>query len=159
MNGDFITWDPKITTFPGLYYFSYLFSKPLEIVGILNEGPTKEFCRTLNFLTSFLIPFIISKYRMLLFPQNNSVRDLVSIIIYLFPFSAFYYNLYYTDTLSLVFVLLTLYTSFQMFQVGVLSVKSKKYLRSHLQLLLVSFVFILFSLINKMINRLVVDAY
>lgn len=108
-NGDFQTWDPKITTFPGLYYFSCSLSSILKSVEIVT-GSTISLLRLINFVTSFLILFSSKIYWMQLNRGTDlKLNSLIPSLVYVYPISAFYFGLYYTDTFSTAMVLLVLY--------------------------------------------------
>lgn len=108
-NGDFQTWDPKITTFPGLYYFSCSLSAILKYLKIVTESSV-SLLRLINFATSFLILFSSKFYWIQLNRgTNRKLNSLIPSLVYLYPISAFYFGLYYTDTFSTAMVLLLLY--------------------------------------------------
>lgn len=85
-SGDFTTWDPKITTPPGLYYLSALYSK------IFNVEPTLGNMRFFNFVGSiFLIAVLI------LIRFKSREPGFSTAAIYLNPLLSIFYSLYYTD--------------------------------------------------------------
>lgn len=75
---DFVTWDPKITTPPGLYYVGYAFSNYF--------GDDLKSLRLVNLLAILLM----------LLTQPTEIAS--------FPLLAFYANLYYTDVWSALLV-------------------------------------------------------
>ena len=95
--GDFVTqYDPKLTTPPGLYLLSYSLSKigwPCDVFGL----------RLLNLVAGgLLLPLAIA------FASTTRRGDLSqSIHLASMPIFAFFSLVYYTDVLSVVFVLLT----------------------------------------------------
>jgi alpha-1,2-glucosyltransferase len=54
-SGDFVTWDPKITTFPGLYGLSFAVHWIASCVGSADEVCSPTGLRLLNVVVSFLI--------------------------------------------------------------------------------------------------------
>jgi len=104
--GDFHRWDEKITTLPGMYYWSYL----VTLFGHLEC--TVESLRLTNVLLAATVPFFCSRIRTKLFPgDSNEARVAVAWIVFLYPVAFFFYFLYYSDTASFVFVL-ALYDTF-----------------------------------------------
>ena len=92
LNGDFASWDPKITTLPGLYFFSYAIFKIFPLHSYL---PLIHLCRILNSLLLFPISYILKSH-----------SPLTSNLILLYPPLFMSSVLYYTDTLSLLSILL-----------------------------------------------------
>ncbi|KAJ1830576.1 glucosyltransferase [Coemansia sp. RSA 2706] len=97
--GDFATWDPKLTTPPGLYLASLAlrFGQPC----------TLRLLRLTNWLLSLLLfwtvhSLVITLHRRLP-PMHAGAATLV---LMLFPVSFFFHHMYYTDTASLLCVLL-----------------------------------------------------
>ncbi|CDZ98588.1 Alpha-1,2 glucosyltransferase/transcriptional activator [Phaffia rhodozyma] len=109
--GDYFTWDPKLTTPPGLYILSVIPAKVFHI------SCTTEYLRGTNLVLSLLLPAII-RFVLSTFPPrtsststslqvSSSANTLESVSIALFPATWFFGNLYYTDLGSLVLVLLS----------------------------------------------------
>lgn len=98
--GDFKTWDPKITTPPGLYYIQYAFSR---ILG--GDLGTMRSLNALIFSNIFLI-FITKIYEFKDPNTNNSSRALN---LALTPTIYFFNFLDYTDTLSLTLITMAFY--------------------------------------------------
>ena len=93
---DFLNWDPKITTLPGLYLFYYVCLKLTflhKVFGLLH------LCRVLNSL--LYVPLYVLCTRI----NKASVE-----LILLFPALFMSSFLYYTDTISLIACLLSLYS-------------------------------------------------
>ena len=88
--GDWLEWDPKITTPPGLYLTSVMFS-PWE-------------CPTL-LLRSINLIYGIGTFWLL--RQWLSTRE--ALTVFLFPISFFFHFLYYTDSGSTFFILFSYY--------------------------------------------------
>lgn len=102
---NFHLWDSKITTFPGLYIFTYLANKVLNFLPFSFECDTL-FLRALNISISIIMIFIIYDLRRKLFPSCKDFKVL-PFVVYFYPLSFFYYFLYYTDTISTMSVVLT----------------------------------------------------
>ncbi|TFK76758.1 glucosyltransferase [Pluteus cervinus] len=104
--GEFMTWDPKITTPPGLYLWSLL----LKRVFLLKC--TLPMLRLTSLLSLLALPVVLT--RLLCFHQRerhptsllNARAD--AIVLSAFPIAWFFGFLYYTDIPSLVTVLLTI---------------------------------------------------
>ncbi|KAI8079750.1 asparagine-linked glycosylation 10 [Halteromyces radiatus] len=115
--GDYVTWNPKLTTPPGLYIIS------LGLKGIGDIFHLQNLCsiqglRATNLIFAFLLYFVLNSLLFQLHPTTSSFhRSLYALILSWFPVSFFYYFLYYTDTGSTLFVLLSY-----------LSVKTENYL-------------------------------
>ena len=108
--GKFRTWDPKITTPPGLYIVSYLFLKAKQFV----FGGTDCGLADLRWLNTLLASCVIPAqvwdlYRQLGHSRRTSQKDGISfhnvINIGLFPLLFFFSGLYYTDVCSVSLVL------------------------------------------------------
>ena len=127
---DYNTWDPKITTLPGLYYISYF------IYIVLSQWNPSLHCsltflRNLNCVFGFLMLTVLANLRQSvstrlihivtlsigsswlkywlntqIYPTSNDAR-LLALLLVLIPPNFFYFFLYYTDTMSSTFVLIT----------------------------------------------------
>lgn len=108
--GKFRTWDPKITTPPGLYILSYVLLKPTFLI----YG--RDFCHLLNLrllnslAASLVIPvqvWDIYNYVGVSRPHGRHDRDSFHSVmnICLFPLLFFFSGLYYTDVCSVSVVL------------------------------------------------------
>lgn len=117
-NHNFTYWDDKITTFPGLYLQSYGMKTVANaiIFHITNQSIseyiscTPTFLRLCNAVTSFLLYCVLKRCRHKLQSKVNDSID-VALLLFLYPLNAFYYCLYYTDTASTFFLVLTYYIS------------------------------------------------
>lgn len=128
-SGDFNSYDPKITTPPGLYILSLLMYRT---VGLFSGGIqcSTIFLRGTNGVISLMILPILYFLRLELYPplkgkrrvegvQNTSGKNLEinrlhilhSLTIFMYPVGAFFYTLYYTDSAALLLLLLTYYIS------------------------------------------------
>lgn len=96
-NGNFSHWNPKITTFPGVYFLA---------VGIMQQASLpycpESFLRSVSLLLSFMVLLLLQWCRSII----NKKDDSVSTMLYLLPTSGLYYVLFYTDTASLASFLL-----------------------------------------------------
>lgn len=99
-NGHFSKWDPKITTFPGLYLVSYIIL-PFKFC-------TTFYLRCISFGASVLNVILI--YKILRFKEMGSfVTTLHTINISILPPLYFFAHLYYTDVISVSAVLALYY--------------------------------------------------
>ncbi|KAL2059528.1 hypothetical protein ABVK25_000821 [Lepraria finkii] len=113
VQGKWNIWDPKITTPPGLYLWSYLIALPQQA---FEFGPIQTtFFRVTNLGGALLLPWVL---RNILFSlakiddknESSNANSVVSwstaelvhaaVNICLFPPLFFFYGLYYTDVLS-----------------------------------------------------------
>ncbi|GJJ09535.1 hypothetical protein Clacol_003758 [Clathrus columnatus] len=108
--GEWLIWDPKITTPPGLYVLSIL------VKNIFMLKCTVSMLRLTPLLSLFALPIVLSRvtsfYHRLPPPQSLLSLTLQDTVIATFPIAWFFGFLYYTDVPSLVFVLLTLMAAF-----------------------------------------------
>jgi alpha-1,2-glucosyltransferase len=113
-DGQFQTWDPKITTPPGLYLVSYAVVRTRRLI----SSSSGDVCsvadlRWLNAaITLLVLPFQIWDLYRRLFPERarKSGHDSATLFhsvsnICLFPLLFFFSGLYYTDVCSVSFVL------------------------------------------------------
>ncbi|RLN44325.1 hypothetical protein BBJ29_009698 [Phytophthora kernoviae] len=105
-NGHFDEWDPKITTFPGLYLISTLYSRAITS---LSSG---EFCslpvlRSMNVLSTLGNAVLCVLLRRHVAPQDPHAQ-LHALRVALFPPLLFFAFLFYTDAGATFFVLLML---------------------------------------------------
>lgn len=94
-------WDPAITTFPGLYLVSLVPGLPLTYDLDTPSGHIVSILRGINAFIIFPAIFLVV-YRLC----NKSVST--AMIVCSMPFNWFYANLYYTDSVSTLFVLMAL---------------------------------------------------
>ncbi|PRP80027.1 hypothetical protein PROFUN_12314 [Planoprotostelium fungivorum] len=106
-----LEWDPKITTFPGLYVVAVAYAKLLQLSPVaIMDGDT---CSSIPLLRSLNIFFaagnLILLYKILskLYPEENrSLLSLKALTLIAFPIHFFYIFLFYTDCGSTFFLLL-----------------------------------------------------
>ncbi|PVU89748.1 hypothetical protein BB559_002655 [Furculomyces boomerangus] len=106
-NGQFSTWDPKLTTPPGLYIVSFILAKIVNFLGLSETGGcTIKSLRTYNYFFSllhFLVVYSIIK------KLNKTKSDIwiavATFTLMVFPVSFFFSFMYYTETLSNLLVL------------------------------------------------------
>lgn len=108
--GKFRTWDPKITTPPGLYIVSYLFLKAKQLVLSGTDCGSADLRWLNTLLASCVIPAQVwDLYRQLGPSRRTSQTDGISfhnaMNIGLFPLLFFFSGLYYTDVCSVSLVL------------------------------------------------------
>ncbi|CAO3693578.1 unnamed protein product [Rhizopus stolonifer] len=96
--GDYLTWDPKLTTPPGLYIISNIFEYLAKSIGF-HYLCTVNALRATNILFSIGLYFIFCSF----FKRNK----LYALVLAWFPVGHFYNFLYYTDSGSTFFVLLS----------------------------------------------------
>lgn len=101
LSGDYTTWDPKITTPPGLYYLTAALAK---VFG--DDGPggcSLARARLFNFAGAV---FIVGLTVLIRTRSRNGKTDpgFSSAAILLNPLLSIYYSLYYTDVWATVFV-------------------------------------------------------
>ena len=93
--GHFFHWDPKITTFPGLYLYTAAVQKIL-----VGSVCSVDFLRKTNgflAIVSFMVYFLCRKR---INCPGNVDAFLISMLLFLYPINPFYYPLFYTDTAS-----------------------------------------------------------
>ncbi|CAG8566513.1 10253_t:CDS:2 [Ambispora gerdemannii] len=99
--GDYRSWDPKLTTPPGLYVISNI----IIILPFLNCSTS--ILRAINLGFALGLYLVIWRILARLHPyQNDYVRSFNAFTLSLFPVGWFYNFLYYTDSGSTFFVLL-----------------------------------------------------
>lgn len=106
-SNDFFTWDPKLTTFPGLYLYSYAFVKFLSVFS--SNASVECSLYTLRLVNTIICPLfyiILKRCRLQIFPDAKD-SDFVAHLLIVYPVISFYYFLYYTDTLSISTLVLT----------------------------------------------------
>ncbi|KIK70426.1 glycosyltransferase family 59 protein [Collybiopsis luxurians FD-317 M1] len=105
-NGDYASWDPKITTPPGLYIMSVLFKR------VFMFKCTLPMLRLTTTLTLLALPTVLTRlscfYRRIRPPSSLLDPTPDSIVISFFPIAWFFGFLYYTEVPSLVFVVATI---------------------------------------------------
>lgn len=108
--GEWSTWDPKITTPPGLYMLSVLLHRVFMFKCNLN------LLRLTNTLTLFALPLVLT--RLLGFHQRRRsppklTPSIEALVLSSFPIAWFFGFLYYTEVPSLVSVLCTVVAATQ----------------------------------------------
>jgi alpha-1,2-glucosyltransferase len=101
LDGDFRTWDPKVTTPPGLYYIGWLWSRMLQITRISKFVDVRSLTtlRMVNTVGGALVLPVSLSWLFILNPIGFWPASLA-----LFPVLSNFYYLYYTDVWSTVFV-------------------------------------------------------
>ncbi|KAI8887649.1 glycosyltransferase family 59 protein [Backusella circina FSU 941] len=97
--GDYYTWDPKLTTPPGLYWISNLFNYITRY-----DVCTVNALRFTNILFAFGLYFVLDSLTRTLHKANSRIYTLSLVW---FPIGFFYNFVYYTDSGSTFFVLLS----------------------------------------------------
>ncbi|ODQ66631.1 hypothetical protein NADFUDRAFT_57500 [Nadsonia fulvescens var. elongata DSM 6958] len=104
---DYYSWDPKITTPPGLYLLGVLYSKLISSLHWMFSFSDTLYCtipvlRSLNFIGAVIVfPLILSFH-----PRSG--LDFSPVSLGVFPLMAFFSSLYYTDVWSTNILLLSL---------------------------------------------------
>lgn len=94
LSGDFYTWDPKITTLPGLYCFTFVV---LKTTGLHLFFDLLSLCRFFNALLMIALHIVV-----------NALNPFSPSLVLGFPPLFMASFLYYTDTISLLSTLLSL---------------------------------------------------
>eukprot|EP00743_Colponemidia_sp_Colp-15_P007020 GILK01007576.1.p1 GENE.GILK01007576.1~~GILK01007576.1.p1 ORF type:complete len:476 (-),score=56.38 GILK01007576.1:150-1526(-) len=103
---EFSQWDPKITTFPGLYLVSLLLKSAVGLFGSLDACNLAALRAVNTYLFgpgSFFIMYDIVRVR---HNPDSTVSLMYAVLLGLFPVHFFFHFLYYTDSGSTFFVLL-----------------------------------------------------
>ncbi|KAH9097533.1 hypothetical protein Ae201684P_001011 [Aphanomyces euteiches] len=115
-HGEWGVWDPKITTFPGLYVVGTAYAHGMEWISHVQISAKAMFCslavlRSLNLLFGIGNALLIPRLRMMheYSSDEGGIATLHGLMISLFPVHVFCCFLYYTDPGALFFVLLTVY--------------------------------------------------
>ena len=116
--GDFETWDPKITTPPGLYLISWAIYRLRGRCSIID-------LRALNVVTvilGYVLTYDILRWqrRSQTSPSNGLLLALTAANTWLFPPLFFFSGLYYTDVQSAIWVLLS-YRSYLQYEASIFS--------------------------------------
>ncbi|KAJ2643780.1 glucosyltransferase [Coemansia sp. RSA 1694] len=108
--GQFGVWDPKLTTPPGLYIISMV---PAYLFRMLNPADSSRWCspeflRSTNWMLSLLLFWTIyGLIRQLRPGLSTMAATATTLSLSLLPVSFFLHHMYYTDTASLLLVLLS----------------------------------------------------
>ncbi|KAK9154287.1 hypothetical protein Sjap_001767 [Stephania japonica] len=111
--GDFKTWDPMITTPPGLYYLSLVHIAPLfpgmwylKVVSSFSELCSAAILRSINCVLAVICGVLVYEIITHLRPSLDERKaTLQAVVLSLFPLHWFFTFLYYTDVASLTMVL------------------------------------------------------
>ena len=114
-NNQFYSWNDKLTTFPGTFFFGSIFLKIFHFFHFeINENNSIKIARLFIAIISILSFIFLSFFK----KKNGIEQDLkfkFQLIICLFPINFFYNFLYYTDAFSIfsliIFFYLNLYTN------------------------------------------------
>ena len=114
INHDYFSWDPMITTFPGLYFISLPIAYIINFIlpNILNLTLLFRLC---NMIFLILIPSILYKILKLKYIKiyDLTLIKMKALELSTFPIMFFFHFLYYTDSISLYFTLLMYYYTLQ----------------------------------------------
>ncbi|KAF7320168.1 hypothetical protein MKEN_00801300 [Mycena kentingensis (nom. inval.)] len=108
--GEFNTWDPKLTTPPGLYLMTLLLKKMFMLKCNISQ------LRLTTILALLVLPLVLS--RLLCFHQRGRLPkwtepSLDALVLACFPIAWFFGFLYYTEVPSLMFVVATIVAAMQ----------------------------------------------
>ncbi len=98
--GDFTYWNPKLTTFPGLFFFSAFIMKILKILDFL-KFPMIYNLRGVNVVFGLILSFVFSNFKFYNTEKNTLIFQLILTFL---PINYFYNFLFYTDTLSILLI-------------------------------------------------------
>ncbi|MBA0856812.1 hypothetical protein Goshw_003458 [Gossypium schwendimanii] len=112
-NGDFMSWDPMITTPPGLYYLSLVHVAALlpskyvlQLASSFPEACSTAVLRSVNGVLAVLCSIIVYEIITHLRPAlDDRKATLFAAVLALYPLHWFFTFLYYTDVASLTAVL------------------------------------------------------
>ncbi|XP_006652483.1 dol-P-Glc:Glc(2)Man(9)GlcNAc(2)-PP-Dol alpha-1,2-glucosyltransferase isoform X2 [Oryza brachyantha] len=111
--GDFLTWDPMITTPPGLYYISLAYVASLfpgawasRTAGAFDALCTTALLRSTNVIMAMICGVLAHDLLLFIRPEVGKRKATVfAILVSLYPIHWFFTFLYYTDVASLAAVL------------------------------------------------------
>ncbi|CBK23044.2 uncharacterized protein [Blastocystis hominis] len=104
LEGNYTYWDPKITTFPGLYVIGTLYCKLYSLFFATGDaGCSLSALRWMNMLFLYLTAFSVYQIIHFLHPANRVKSYLWTIQVMSVPTILDAYFLYYTDGVSLYF--------------------------------------------------------
>ncbi|KAK8918802.1 hypothetical protein KSP39_PZI021766 [Platanthera zijinensis] len=112
-HGDFKTWDPMITTPPGLYYISLVYVASLfpgmwfaRVVQSFPELCSTPFLRSSNAVMAVVCSVLVYDLLVFLRPSLSEKKATIyAVLIALYPLHCFFTFLYYTDVASVTAVL------------------------------------------------------
>jgi alpha-1,2-glucosyltransferase len=105
---DFDYWNNKLTTFPGLFFLNSFLYRLFYLFGFSFEP--LNFFRAVNSILSFILIYLLSKFKFFTSERNTFIFQL---IITIFPLNYFYNFLYYTDVISLFSIIFYYYINFE----------------------------------------------
>lgn len=105
--GNWTQWDPKLTTPPGLYIFSYAFNSLTRVISRKELVQTTEDLRNVNAVLLWLLFVSLRVFRTLRRREQKGGIIYRELNIMLFPLFFFFSALYYTDLLSALTVMLS----------------------------------------------------
>ena len=109
---NFTHYDPKITTFPGLYLASLALSTPLSYLTTAVDWCSLPLLRYYNLIWAGLAFVLYERVLWHVRPASTQWRRLLATLQFaLLPLSFVYVPLYYTDTISTAAVLLAFYSA------------------------------------------------
>uniref|UniRef100_A0A0E0KSH0 Dol-P-Glc:Glc(2)Man(9)GlcNAc(2)-PP-Dol alpha-1,2-glucosyltransferase n=2 Tax=Oryza punctata TaxID=4537 RepID=A0A0E0KSH0_ORYPU len=111
--GDFLTWDPMITTPPGLYYISLAYVASLfpgawatRIAEVFDALCTTALLRSTNVIMAVICGVLVHDLLLCIRPEIGKRKATAfAILVALYPIHWFFTFLYYTDVASLAAVL------------------------------------------------------
>ncbi|CAK0787759.1 hypothetical protein CVIRNUC_010981 [Coccomyxa viridis] len=111
--GDFQHWDPKITTFPGLYLLAAPYARAVAYLQsyVAPEGAEQEACstgrlRSINVLLAAAYFVLMQQLHRRLHPHTGGeTATLIAVVALLLPTHFLYAFLYYTDVGAVTFIL------------------------------------------------------
>ncbi len=104
LNENYSYWNPKLTTFPGLFASSAIFHHILTVMDIASDYLSQF--RLFNVIYGIILAYILGKFKFYNTNENTLMFQMVTTIL---PISFFYNFIYYTDTLSSLLVTLYFY--------------------------------------------------
>lgn len=104
--GEFSYWNPKLTTFPGLFLISSFLAYFFNLMGLIRSG--LNFLRGVNVFYGWLFSYFAGSASLYNTPLNTLYFQMV---LTLLPINYFYNFLFYTDTLSTLLVFYYLITA------------------------------------------------
>ena len=109
--GEYGVWDPKITTYPGVYLLSSGLHRLWDSRSTARSSCSLGELRFVNILLVVVTYMACVMFRRRVEPEVDA--HLNALLIVMYPLSVFYYSLYYTDTASTCSLVLTYYFATQ----------------------------------------------
>ena len=108
-NNNYSSWNDKLTTFPGTFFFGSLYLKIFHLLNFqINDKNSIQILRLFIVIISIFSFILLSFFK----KKNNIEKDLkykFQLIICLFPINFFYNYLYYTDAFSIFSLIIFFY--------------------------------------------------